>query len=182
MSTRDDDFEQVKALARLSEVCRLRLDEPGRRPALDLIAERVAHELDTPIGLVTVALDEAQVFLGGYGLTGWMAEVGGTPLEWSFCRHVVGSGREYVVGDAAGDPVMRDSPLVRVEGIRAYAGVPLVSGHGYVLGALCVKDRAPRHFGAEAVGVLRREAERTALLLETAVVQDVPVVQDLPVA
>ncbi len=173
MSTRDDDFAQVKALGRLHEVGRLRLDEPARRPALDAIAERVARDLATPIGLVSVALDEAQLFLGAYGLTGWLVEVGGTPLEWSFCRHVVGSGREYVVGDAAADPVMRDSPLVRAEGIRSYAGVPLVSGPGYVVGALCVKDRVPRDFGPADIGLLRRAAERTVLLLEAAATEDV---------
>jgi GAF domain-containing protein len=160
------DTRQVKAWGRLEELCRLRLDDPARRPELDQLAQRVASLLDAPIALVSVALDEAQMFLGGCGLTGWLADIGGTPLEWSFCRHVVGSGREYLVADAMTDPGMRDSPLVTVAGIRSYAGVPLVSRFGFVIGALCVKDYLPGSFTSGALARLRQEASGVMDLLE----------------
>jgi diguanylate cyclase (GGDEF)-like protein/PAS domain S-box-containing protein len=51
-----------------------------------------------------------------------------------------------VVGDASRDDRFRDNPLVtEPDGIRFYAGVPLIVASGHCLGTLCVFDPVPRH-------------------------------------
>ena len=53
-------------------------------------------------------------------------------------------GSVMVVGDTNADPRFIDNPLVRDEGMRAYAGVALLSAEGAALGTVCVMDRTAR--------------------------------------
>jgi two-component sensor histidine kinase len=73
-----------------------------------------------------------------------------TPRSWSFCDHLLraGAGEVLVVPDAATDLRFQANPLV-LGGprIRFYAGAPLVTAEGLVLGALCVTSPEPRPGG-----------------------------------
>jgi GAF domain-containing protein len=60
-----------------------------------------------------------------------------TPLSHSFCQHVVESRRPLVVSDAREHPKLRDNVAIRDLGVIAYAGVPLITPTGQVLGTLC---------------------------------------------
>ena len=61
-------------------------------------------------------LDTTQFFVGSHGLTGWIAEAEGTPVEWSFCGSAVLGGEPgYTVDDAETHPAHRDTPLVTAE-------------------------------------------------------------------
>jgi GAF domain-containing protein len=113
-----------------------------------------------------VLLDTAQVVVGSAGLTGWIAETGGTPAEWAFCSQVVGSGRSYVVEDATVDPIQKDNPLVFADGLECYLGVPVVDTEGRVLGAHCVLDHAPRTFTDQEVATLEAAAREAGALLD----------------
>ncbi|MCB9753579.1 MAG: sigma 54-interacting transcriptional regulator, partial [Myxococcales bacterium] len=75
-----------------------------------------------------------------YGL-----EVTETSRDVSFCGHVVAQSRALVVEDTLADERFADNPLV-VGGprVRFYAGFPLRTPEGHVLGTLCVLDRARR--------------------------------------
>jgi GAF domain-containing protein len=96
-----------------------------------------------------------------------MDEASGTPVEWSFCRNVVRSNGEFVVQNAAEDEVMRDSPLVQQEGLRCYAGIPLTTSRGQVVGSFCVQGNEPREFTEAELERLRGFAGRAAELIET---------------
>jgi GAF domain-containing protein len=116
--------------------------------------------------MVTVVLDQAQFFAAHHGLDGWMAEARGTPVEWSFCALAVASGEPFVVEDATTHPLTRDNPLVANEGIRCYAGIPLVSSRGYALGTLCVIGKESRSFSDADLDVLRELAEKAVWRIE----------------
>ena len=63
--------------------------------------------------------------------------------------------RTLVIDDIRGDDRIRDAPTVaRAEGIRFYAGVPLITSDGFNLGALAVLDREPHHITPDQVAVL----------------------------
>ena len=108
--------------------------------------QEAAKEFDLPIGLVSIVLDESQYFAGSHGLTDWIKEVNGTPIEWSFCANSVKTEKPFVVEDSEENKITKDNPLVTQEGIKCYAGVPLVSKNGFIVGNFCVIGDATRSF------------------------------------
>jgi GAF domain-containing protein len=150
---------------RMAVLAEIDIDNPALRRQLDAITERTAKRLGRPVSLVSMVLDTAQFFAGSYGLDGWLAEVQGTPIEWSFCVNAVISGEPYVVPDAATDLLQSTNPLVTADGLGSYAGVPIVVD-GAVLGAHCVLGFGPDSFGPADLEELRRSAAEVAALLE----------------
>ncbi len=71
-------------------------------------------------------------------------------LEVGFCPIVVERTEPLVVPDTLADPLHARNPVTRDDGIRFYAGVPLLTRERHVLGTLCVLDRVPRPEGLEA--------------------------------
>jgi GAF domain-containing protein len=147
--------DPVRDAARLAEIAELDLLGDEVDAMLQQIAAEAATTLQLPISLVSVVLDEALFVAASHGLTGWVAEVRGHPVEWSFCATSVRTRQEYVVSDAATDPATKDNPMVTREGARCYAGVPLISSRGFVLGNLCVVGGEPRAFTAAELETLR---------------------------
>jgi GAF domain-containing protein len=157
----------IRSVPRLIDVARLGLDRQCERPFLRDVVDAVAARLDTPFVVIDVLLDNAQVFLATSGpAPEWVGEAGGTPLEWSFCQPLVANRAPRTVGDLTADPLFRDNPLVRIEGLRAYAGAPLISHTGQVLGGLCGLDLRPRQFTADQVAFLQEMAAEVVGRLE----------------
>ncbi|MFI1996962.1 GAF domain-containing protein [Actinoplanes sp. NPDC020271] len=165
MSNSDDS----RARDRLAVMAGIDVDNPELRRRLDAISARTAERLHQPVSLVSMVLDTAQFFPGSHGLDGWLAELHGTPGEWSFCATAVRTGRAYVVPDATIDPDQATNPLVTVDGVRSYAGVPVIVD-GHVMGAHCVlgfdqhtftpADLAELQDGAAEIGELLQSYRR----------------------
>lgn len=131
------------------------LDTPPE-PDFDDIATLAAQICDMPIALITLIDGERQWFKAKVGM-----DLSETPREVAFCAHAINRPRELlVVNDATKDERFADNPYVTEEnGIRFYAGAPLVTPGGHALGTLCVVDRKPRELSAgqrEALAVLSR--------------------------
>ena len=151
---------------RLTAVLALGLDDPSQvQPRVAALLEQVADELDVPVALLNGLLPGVQVLAGAHGVEGWLAEARATPVEWSLCAQVVRTAVPRVVPDLAEDAATCDNPLLVVDGLRAYAGVPLTTAEGQVVGALCVIDRRARGFTAEQVARLERAAAEALALL-----------------
>lgn len=141
---------------RLREIADLGLLSTDVDPILQDVASRAAARLGLPVSLVSVVLDEALHVAGSYGIDGlWLGETRGHPVEWSFCRTSVHTRQPYVVENAPEHPEHRTNPLVVQDGVRCYAGVPLISSRGFVLGNLCVVGLEERTFSEEEMGALR---------------------------
>ncbi|HEX8903585.1 MAG TPA: GAF domain-containing protein [Longimicrobiaceae bacterium] len=151
---------------RLREIADLDLLTPEVDAILQRTVEEAAARLHLPMSMVTVVLDEAQFFAAHHGLTGWMAEARGTPVEWSFCANAVASREPFVVEDATTHPAVRDNPLVANDGIRCYAGIPLISSRGHALGTLCVIGTEARTFTGEDLDALRALAKKAVERIE----------------
>jgi GAF domain-containing protein len=67
----------------------------------------------------------------------------GTPA----CSQVSALGESVIIEDITKDERFADDPFFLEKGIRFYAGAPLRTASGTVLGALCVIDTKPRQFG-----------------------------------
>lgn len=146
--------------ARLAEIAALGLT-PGEVDAvLQQTVDEAAAALNLPTALVSIVMGEAQYFAAERGLSGWMAEAHGTPVEWSFCANAVQSGEPFVVEDATRHPLLADNPLVRFENLTCYAGIPLITATGHVLGTLCVIGYEPRSFTEDELDKLRVLAKK----------------------
>jgi GAF domain-containing protein len=66
------------------------------------------------------------------------------PRNEAICDHVVSAGERLVVADTKRDPRFADHPAIQLWDTRFYAGVPLKTADGLVLGALCLLDTEPR--------------------------------------
>lgn len=108
---------------------------------LDELVEIAAAILDTPISLISLVDSERQWFKVNKGL-----EARQTPRQDAFCQHALHNPKEVlVVEDPLTDERFRENPLVLGDpNIRFYAGAPLESPNGQVLGTLCVIDNKPR--------------------------------------
>lgn len=133
---------------------------------LQRIVEDVARTFGVPTALVTVVLEGKQWFKSFVGLSGDLLANRGTQRAWAFCNHVVEGRDALVVPDARDNPVFHDNPLVVDGTIGGYAGAPIVTARGEVLGTLCILDTKPITVGASDVDRLRLVARRVAGELE----------------
>ena len=166
-SPRNEQGDPVTDVDRLQEIADLNVASPQVDAILEEIAAEAAAQLGMSISLVSVVLDEAQFFAASHGLDGWLAETRGTPVEWSFCANAVRSREPFVVENAETHPVTRDNPLVTEDGIRCYAGIPLISSKGFALGTLCVLGKESRSFNESDLELLRALAARAVSRIES---------------
>jgi predicted PurR-regulated permease PerM len=134
----------VQEQARLEALQSSGVLNPGWGPRLDRVAGKVAEAFDTPIGLVTLIDDSCQLWKGAAGLPEALEKTRQGSRETSVCTHVVAGNAPLVVEDTARDRRFAHNPFLREHGLRFYAGVPLRTAGGHVIGSLCVLDLKPR--------------------------------------
>ena len=153
--------------ARLAEIAELGLLSTEVDPILQDVASRAARMLALPVSLVSVVLDEALHVAGSHGIDGlWLGETRGHPVEWSFCKTSVATREPFVVENATVHAEHRHNPLVVQDGVRCYAGVPLVSSRGFVLGNLCVVGMEERTFTESELASLHALAAEAVRRIE----------------
>jgi GAF domain-containing protein len=160
------DGDVLRDPARLAEIAALGLTAAEVDEALQQTVDEAAAALSLPTALVSIVMGEAQYFAAHHGLTGWLQEARGTPIEWSFCANAVRTGEPFVVEDATAHPLVKDIPLVHLDDVRCYAGIPLVTSTGHALGTLCVIGTEPRSFTEQDLDVLRALAEKAIARIE----------------
>jgi len=165
-SSATDLFDRLGAPSRMRRLAAYDLFHPDLSARLDDLASRTAQRLRTPVSLVSVILDSSQYILGAHGVSGWVIEARGVPAEWSLCSTTVLAGAPYCIRDTTTEPELAGNPLVRMSGLRSYAGVPLTDNTGQHLGAHCVIDDVPRDFTADDLEVLTEGAVETMHILE----------------
>jgi PAS domain S-box-containing protein len=156
--------------ARLAALRALRLLDTGREERFDRITRLATLIFGVPIAAISLIDDKRQWIKSHQGLKN--IEV---PREDGLCAHaILEPGRTLVVQDTLADERFRDKPAVTgEENIRFYAGEPLLSPDGHVVGAFYICDHESRMFAEENAVALRdlarmAEAELTATELNTA--------------
>jgi GAF domain-containing protein len=151
----DDLLRIIRNLQRLSALHRTGLLDSPSEEAFDRYTRLASRTLDAPVALISLVDADRQFFKSARGLDEPLKTKRETPLSHSFCKHVVASGESLVVGDARAEPLVRENPAVPELKVIAYAGVPLKSSNGQVLGTLCVIDHRPRDWQRDELDVLR---------------------------
>jgi PAS domain S-box-containing protein len=146
---------QADAPERLAAVRRTALLDTPPEEAFDRLTRMAARLLGAPVAFIALVTEDRQFFKSATGLPEPWATRRDTPLTYSFCRHVVEAREPLVVEDARRHPLLRANPAVRELGWIAYAGVPLITRQGHVVGTLSVVDPMPRLWSEREVALLQ---------------------------
>ncbi|MGI4788191.1 MAG: GAF domain-containing SpoIIE family protein phosphatase [Janthinobacterium lividum] len=148
------------------------LDSPAEY-VFDRFTQLAGQLLQTPIVLVSLVTEERQFFKSSVGPSEVLPESRETPLSHSLCRYVVETAKPFIIFDTLDDPDLRDTPVVTELGVRAYAGIPLVTADGHILGSFCAIDVQPHQWTEAELTVLRTlaEAVQTEIELRTALIR-----------
>ncbi|HEU0051898.1 MAG TPA: PAS domain S-box protein, partial [Longimicrobium sp.] len=157
---------QLTDPARLAALARSGLLDSPPEEAFDRLTRLAARVLGVPISLVSLVGSDRQFYKSQVGMAEPWATARETPLSHSFCRYVVEAGEEMVIPDARLDPRVKDNLAIPDMGVIAYAGVPLRTHDGQVLGTFCAVDTTPHAWSEEDVRVLRDLAAAVATEME----------------
>jgi predicted PurR-regulated permease PerM len=153
----DNDAERVDALQATGVL------EGDKREALDALAKRAADVFNTSVAVITTIDKDREYFVGQSGkLPDAITDDTGTLLpmdrEHAICNHVVASDETLVVSDIERDPRFADNETIEQWNMRFYAGAPLRTADGLVIGALCILDSEPRDLEENEVSLLETMA------------------------
>lgn len=131
---------------------------------LDDIIEIASAICDTPISLITLVDETRQWFKAKKGIS-----ILETPRADAFCEYALSNPQEVlVVDDPLTDYRFATNPLVLGNpNIRFYAGAPLESSNGNVMGTLCIIDIKPRTITESQKNALKLLAKKVMDILET---------------
>lgn len=156
------DVDAVRAAVtdpdRLAEARDSGLLDSGAEEAFDRITRLAERLLNVPVALLSIVDRDRQYFKSEIGLSGDWAMNRESALTHSFCQYAVASRSPFVVDDARAHDVVRNNPAVEEQGVVAYAGQPLATASGHVLGSLCVIQSEPRDWTGEELGILHELA------------------------
>lgn len=128
----------------------------------DDIALIAAQICAAPMSIISLIDDKRQWFKSKIGL-----EVNEFTRDVSFCSHTILQDDVLVVNNTTIDERFSGNPLVTGEpGVRFYAGVPLHSLDGYVIGSVCVIDTVERELASGQVEALRALSNQVTKLLQ----------------
>lgn len=118
--------------------------------AFDRIARIAAASLQTPMAFVSFVDRDRAWFKSVVGI-----DIGECPRKGSFCGLTVAVEQPLVVGDAKKDQrFQKNRFVVPDDGVRFYAGAPLRTPEGFMLGTVCVFDTKPRTLKTEELAIL----------------------------
>lgn len=155
----------------------LDLDLLRKDPVLADIVETAASICEAPVAHISLLGQDEQHTVAGVGITATT-----TPIERTFCRVAVESGRLLIIEDMTRDPRFADHPYVSGDPrYRFYAGLPALVGRRVAVGTLCVLDTTPRRLTvdqrADMFGLLRQVEVQIATHLEADVVDEIAVAE-----
>ncbi|TVP46196.1 MAG: diguanylate cyclase [Halomonas sp.] len=137
--------------ARLAVLDELGLLDTPNEPVFDRVTRLVTKLLNVPISTVSLIDADRQWFKSMVGI-----DTRETTREVAFCTHTIIQSVPLIIEDASADPRFANNPLVTVQnGIRFYAGIPLLSSQGVALGALCAIDTKPRALSRDELMALQ---------------------------
>jgi sigma-B regulation protein RsbU (phosphoserine phosphatase) len=140
---------------RLTAVRRTGLLDTGPEEPFDRLARLAATLLGTPFAFVTIVDDTRSFWKSCIGVDSTDPAARQSTVEQSFCQYVIGADTELIVPDARADERTRDNPSIELMGVAAWAGFPIRSPDGLVLGTFSAADTVVRDWTPHDVELLR---------------------------
>jgi GAF domain-containing protein len=147
---------------RLEALRAFRALDTAPEPIFDNMTQMAALVCGVPTALVSLVDEWRQWFKARVGM-----EATETPRDIAFCDHCIRQAGVMVVEDARKDVRFQHNPLVvKPPFLRFYAGAPLRTAEGRMLGTLCVIDYKPRGLDETQKQALILMARQVMMLLE----------------
>ncbi|MBD2203115.1 PAS domain-containing protein [Calothrix sp. FACHB-1219] len=138
-------------VARLEALHQYQILDTEAETAYDDIAKLAAFICGTPIALVNFIAETRQWFKAKLGI-----DVPEMPRNVGLSYLCLERKEIVVISDAAADAELAKNPVVvDYPFVRFYAGVPLVTPKGDILGTLCVIDNVPRELNQQQIEALQ---------------------------
>ncbi len=130
---------------RLAIVQAARMLQSPTSDRLERLAKLASAHFRTPIALVSLLSAHRQWLIGNVGLP--VSEIS---KHGTFCDVTVRLGQTVVIEDTHADPETANSVMVINEPwVRFYAGTPLLTTAGFILGTFCIAAPEPRTFSED---------------------------------
>ncbi|WP_166727770.1 ATP-binding protein [Mucilaginibacter gilvus] len=141
----DNDIERLSALKRY------RIMDTPSEASFDNIAKLCTQIFNVPISLVSLVDAERVFFKANVG----MGNAKEANRGKSLCALAVLSDDVTVFEDALKEPCLMANPNVAGDfGLRFYAGAPLITYDGFLIGTLCIIDKKARSFSEKEKTIL----------------------------
>ncbi len=130
--------------------------DAGVRRQAGIVATMATQMLDTPSGMVTVVTPDKQESVALVLERVLQSDENQISSHYddSYCKFVIGTGREFAVSVSADHPLVCDTTFATSGMVVAYLGVPVANPDRYIVGTLCVWDSQARDWKAADVGIL----------------------------
>jgi len=146
----ENDSQRVEALKRYQI-----LDTPPEN-SFDNVARLATQIFKVPISLVSLVDAEQVYFKANIG----MGRARTTSRGVSLCSLAVMQPEVTVFENAADEPCLLTNPNVAGDfGLKFYAGAPLTTHDGFLIGTLCIIDKTPRTFSDSDKEILQSLAK-----------------------
>ena len=147
---------------RLRELAASKLMDSPSEECFDRFTRLACRLLNVPISLVSLVDERRQFFKSSCGLSEPVLSARETGHSHSFCKHVVGQAKPLIVQDARKNGLVRENLAIRDLGVIAYAGFPLRTATGQVLGSFCAIDTQVRDWKETELDSLEALADSVA--------------------
>ncbi|WP_442587766.1 ATP-binding protein [Pedobacter sp. AW31-3R] len=145
----DNDVQRIEALKRYKI-----LDTPPEH-SFDNLAKLAARIFKVPVSLISLVDAEQVYFKANIG----MGKATGAARGVSLCSLAVLNPEVTVFENAPEEPCLLSNPNVAGKfGLKFYAGAPITTPDGFLIGTLCIIDQKPRTFSGEDREILKRLA------------------------
>ena len=129
------------------------LDTPAEE-SFDRFARLARGLLDVPFVFITLVDDSRSFWKSCIGIDETAVESRQNPVGESFCQYVIEIDGPLIVADTRLNPLTSSNPSIVKMGVVAWAGYPLRSAEGHVLGTFCAVDVVPHEWTSGEVEVL----------------------------
>ena len=137
--------------ARLAALRRYAVMDTPPEEAFDRLVQMAARTLGAPAALMTLLDGDRQWAKAKVGM-----EASEIPRDQAFCHYNLEDENVLVVPDLTADARFANNPYVVGDtGLRFYAGAPLCTPDGFILGSICVLDTVPRTLTSDEVATLQ---------------------------
>ena len=137
--------------SRLDALKRYRISDTPSEDSFDGIAKLAAQIFNVPVSLLSL-VDKYDVFFkANFG----MGSAKKAKRGISLCSLAILDEKVTVFEDALKEACLSSNPNVTGDfGLRFYAGAPLITHDGFLIGTLCIIDSKPRNFGEKDRSIL----------------------------